>query len=185
MGDGKVTLILDVLGVAQHANVIAKTRERLEGEKPLEAEEQNVEKQALLLFRVGEEGRMAVPLSEVARLEEFPLAKVERSGSREVVQYRGQIMPLVRLVQVFGLASEEERDSLQVVVYSYHDRSIGLVVDRILDIVEETVTVQSRSHREGILGSAVIQQRVMDLVDVPGVICMADPMFFEAEAEAA
>ncbi|HXG18157.1 MAG TPA: chemotaxis protein CheW [Methylomirabilota bacterium] len=182
MGDGKVALILDVLGVAQRASVIAETRERSGDEKSPEAEEQNVEKQTLLLFRVGEEGRMAVPLSEVARLEEFPLAKIERSGAREVVQYRGQIMPLVRLAQTLGLASGEERDPLQVVVYSYQGRSIGLVVDRILDIVEETVIVQSRSHRAGILGSAVIQQRVMDLVDVHGVICMADPMFFAAEA---
>jgi len=182
MGDGKVALILDVLGVAQRASVIAETRERLGGEKSLEAEEQSVEKQTLLLFRVGEEGRMAVPLSEVARLEEFPLAKIERSGAQEVVQYRGQIMPLVRLAPTLGLPSDEEHDPIQVVVYSYCGRSIGLVVDRILDIVEEPVTVQSRSHRQGILGSAVIQQRVMDLVDVRGVIGLADPGFFEAEA---
>ena len=125
---------------------------------------------------------MAIPLSQVARLEEFSLAKIEKTGSREVVQYRGQIMPLVRLSQMLGLSSEEERDTLQVVVYSYQGRSVGLVVDRIIDIVEEHVTGQSRSNRDGIIGSAVIQQHVMDLVDVPGVIRMVDPMFFEAEA---
>lgn len=182
MGDGKVALILDVLGIAQHARVITETRDHVGGEKIVQVEEQDVEKRTLLLFRSGEQGRMAVPLSEVARLEEFSAAKIERAGDQEVVQYRGQIMPLVRLSQTLGLASGEERDPLQVVVYSYQGRSIGFIVDRILDIVEETVTVRGRSNRQGILGSAVVQEQVMDLVDVPGVIRMVDPMFFEAEA---
>jgi len=182
MGDGKVALILDVLGVAQHANVVTEARDRVGGEKTMQIEEQEVEKQTLLLFRIGENGRMAVPLSEVARLEEFPLAKIEHTGSREVVQYRGQILPLLRLSQILGLESDEERDPLQVVVYAHQGCSLGLVVDRILDIVEESVTVQSRSQRDGIIGSAVIQEQVMDLVNVPGVIRLADPMFFAAEA---
>lgn len=184
MGDGKIALILDVLGIAQHASVIAGARNRMSGDKPIQAEEPEVEKQMLLLCRLGESGRLAIPLSQVARLEEFPVAKIEHAGGQEVVQYRGRIMPLVRLSHVLGLPSEAAPDPLQVVVYAYQGRSIGLVVDRILDIVEETVTVQSRSSHEGLSGSAVIQQYVTDLVDVPSVIRMFDPMFFE-EREAA
>jgi two-component system chemotaxis sensor kinase CheA len=182
MGDGKVALILDVLGIAQRAGVVAEVRDRVVGEKVMQIQEQEIDKQTLLLFRVGENGRMAIPLSQVARLEEFSAAKIERTGSREVVQYRGQIMPLIRLSQVLGMEAEDDRDPVQVVVYSYQGRSVGLVVDRILDIVEETITVQDRSSRDGIVGSAVIQQRVMDLIDIAGVIRMSDPMFFEAEA---
>ena len=51
----------------------------------------------LLLAENGLEGRVAIPLSMVARLEEFPRTVVERAGSQEVMQYRGQIIPLVRL----------------------------------------------------------------------------------------
>src|SRR5207248_2943897 len=109
---------LDVLGIAQHAGVVAEVRDRVVGEKVVHVQEQEVDKQTLLLFRVGEEGRMAIPLSQVARLEEFSTAKIEKTGLREVVQYRGQIMPLLRLSQMLGLSSQEERDTLQVVVYS-------------------------------------------------------------------
>jgi two-component system chemotaxis sensor kinase CheA len=184
MGDGKVALILDVLGIAQRAGVVAEVHDRRVREKRAPRQEEELDKETLLLFRVGEEGRMAIPLARVARLEEFSLAKIERTGSQEAVQYRGQIMPLLRLSRVLGMTSDDERNPVQVVVYSYQGRSIGLVVDRILDIVEETLTVQNKSHRDGVLGSAVIQQRVMDLVDVPGVVRMVDPMFFE-RAEAA
>jgi two-component system chemotaxis sensor kinase CheA len=179
MGDGKVALILDVMGIAQHAGVVAEVRDRGVGDKGGHMHEHEVDKQTLLLFRIGEDGRMAIPLSQVARLEEFSSAKIERPGGREVVQYRSQIMPLMRLSQALGIMSEEDRDLVQVVVYSSQGRSVGLVVDRILDIVEETITVQSESNREGVIGSAVIQQRVMDLIDVEGVIRMMDPMFFE------
>ena len=41
---------------------------------------------------------MAIPLSMVARLEEFALDEVvEQAAGREVVQYRGAILPLIDL----------------------------------------------------------------------------------------
>jgi two-component system chemotaxis sensor kinase CheA len=186
MGDGKVALILDVLGIAQHAGVVSEVRDRVVVDKTMQTQEHSEDRQTLLLFRVGEDGRMAIPLSLVARLEEFPLSAIEKTGGREVVQYRGQIMPLIRLSSILGGLPDAERDPLQVVVYSDQGRSIGLVVDRILDIVEETLTVQSRAQHDGMLGSAVVQQRVTDLLDVRGIIDSVDPMFFApAEAEAA
>jgi two-component system, chemotaxis family, sensor kinase CheA len=184
MGDGKVALILDVLGIAQWASVVSEVRDRALSEKAVQSQDHAGDRQTLLLFRAGDDGRMAIPLSLVARLEEFPLATVERTSGQEVVQYRGQIMPLIRLSSILGGMPESEQDPMQVVVYSDQGRSVGLVVDRILDIVEEAVTVQNRAQRNGLLGSAVIQQRVTDLLDVPGIIHAVDPGFF-APSEAA
>ncbi len=81
MGDGRVALILDVLGVAQRANVIAEVRDRSLTEKN-KTETHGDERQTLLLFDAGAGSRMAIPLSMVARLEEFPRAKIETSGAR-------------------------------------------------------------------------------------------------------
>jgi two-component system chemotaxis sensor kinase CheA len=75
--------------------------------------------------------------------------------------------------------TEEVHDPMQVVVYSENGRSVGLVVERILDIVEESLTIQRGSTTPGVLGSAVVQQRVTDLVDVPAIIRTADPGFYE------
>jgi two-component system chemotaxis sensor kinase CheA len=47
------------------------------------------------------------------------------------------------------------------------------VVDRILDIVEEAFVMQTQTGRKGLLGSAVIQKRVTDILDVPGLIAAA------------
>jgi len=176
MGDGRVALILDVLGVAQHASIISEVRDHGVSNEG-KSQEQGDARQTLLLFRATKDGCMAIPLSMVARLEEFPRKAVERTGGQEVVQYRGQIMPLIHVSRyVAGGVDEPDagQDPLQVVVYSDQGRSVGLVVTQISDIVHEALTVKRSSARDGILGSAVIQKRVTDLLDVPSIILKAD-----------
>jgi two-component system chemotaxis sensor kinase CheA len=191
MGDGRVALILDVLGVAQTSNVVSESRERALSDKERHVASTNGERQTMLLFQCGPDGRMAMDLSLVARLEEFKPEMVECAGDAQVVQYRGQIMPLLRVSDVLGdngnghaYGKRDLNTTLQVVVYSEQGRSVGLVVDRILDIVEETIVPQQPSKREGLLGSAVIQQRVTDLLDVRGFVRTANPDFFEAPVAA-
>lgn len=185
MGDGRVALILDVVGLAQKASVVSEVRDRALTETLDHASDNQKETQTLLLFGMGETGRMAIPLSMVDRLEEFAANTVEDSANQEVVQYRGQILPLVRLSQALGVTAESSDDDvLQVVVFSDHGRSVGLVVDRILDIVEDALEVRRDVNRDGLLGSAVIQDRVTDLVDVHSVIQQAMPGYLDA-AEAA
>jgi two-component system chemotaxis sensor kinase CheA len=116
----------------------------------------------------------------VARLEEIDPAKVEVSDNHEVVQYRSQVLSLVRVADVLGIRSGAPAGKpLQVVVYSQNGRSAGLVVDRILDTVEASIEIQRSARTEGILGSVVIQQFVTDLIDPAAIIRRADPSFFE------
>jgi len=183
MGDGRVALILDVLGIAQRANVVSASRERAMADKGAQARETTEARETLLVFRVGEGGRMAIPLSMVSRLEEISAALVEQAAGCDVVQYRGAILPLVHLGRELRLAAGD-RDAmlpLQVVVYSEGGRSVGFVVDQILDIVEEPVAVRQRGSRSGVLGAVVVQGKVTDLLDVHGVIRRSTPSFFETE----
>jgi two-component system, chemotaxis family, sensor kinase CheA len=182
MGDGKVALILDVLGLAQRANVVSELRESVVEKQASGAgtKAESSKSNAVLLFQYGEHGRIAVDLSLVARLEEFSPDAVEVAADQEVVQYRGQIMPLLRVSEVLenkrGIApqKDKEKEALHVVVYADRGRSVGLVVDRILDIVEESFVMQRQSSRQGIVGSAVIQKRVTDILDVPGLVAAAN-----------
>jgi two-component system chemotaxis sensor kinase CheA len=119
-----------------------------------------------------------------ARLEEIPVAKIERTGALDVVQYRGQILPLIRVADhVAGRVSPEApSDVLQVVVYNDQGRSYGLIVSQINDIVDEAVAITRSAASRGILGSAVIQNRVTDLLDVAGVIRLAEAGSAESAA---
>jgi two-component system, chemotaxis family, sensor kinase CheA len=180
LGDGKVALILDVLGLAQRANVLGDMRDRKAAEKKQGTQSIAVadtnQCKPMLLFQHGETGRMAIDLAVVARLEEFPHDAIEVAGDQEAVQYRGHIMPLVRVSHVLESkrrpSSEKRQEALQVVVYADKGRSVGLVVDRILDIVEESFVIQPNTGRSGVLGSAIIQKRVTDILDVPSLIAV-------------
>ncbi|HEX4785685.1 MAG TPA: chemotaxis protein CheA [Candidatus Sulfotelmatobacter sp.] len=189
MGDGRVALILDILGLAQRAQVIGEARESAlkEKDKATQKEETATDRQTLLLVQCGEQGRMAIPLSLVSRLEEFSSAAIELAGAQEVMQYRGQIMPLIRLSRLWAGAAAEAvpvstEQRMQVVVYSEGGHSVGLIVDRIVDIVDEKLVIQSPAQRRGVLGSSVIQRRVTDLLDVPSVVRHAIPNFGDAPA---
>lgn len=195
MGDGRVALILDVLGLAQCANVVSEVRDRSVGEKAAETGGNHDNGESLLLFRGPDNARMAMPLSLVARLEEFNRGSIETAEGRDVVQYRGQILPLIHLSSALPERSQqfrpsdpsepqEESEKIQVVVYSGQGRSIGLIVDRILDITQEKVEIQTHGTRQGTLGSMVVQGRVTELLDLKGIIQTADPSFFEESVPA-
>jgi two-component system chemotaxis sensor kinase CheA len=187
MGDGRVALILDILGLAQRARVISEARESTLAEKERTApkDDGTMDRQTLLLVECGDTARMAIPLALVARLEEFPASAVETAGSQEVTQYRGEIMPLVRLSRILGSPTmaaphEASQSRLQVVVYSETGHSVGLIVDRILDIIDDNLVVQNPAQRRGILGSSVIQKRVTDLLDIPTIVREFIPAFAKA-----
>jgi len=183
MGDGKVALILDVLGLAQRASVVSETRDRALTAKATDSAAKT-DKQTFLLFAGPGDSRMAIPLSALARLEEFPVAQVEMSGSQWVTQYRGQILSLIRL----NVVMEERRNRLralqapptadsgpiQVLVLQHEGRSFGLVVDKILDIVEDRADVKSAATRASVLYSVLIGDRVTELLDIPAILRGAD-----------
>jgi two-component system chemotaxis sensor kinase CheA len=198
MGDGKVALILDVLGIAQGAKVVTGAREHTLSEPPTGASEPSADRQTVLLFATQAGGRMAIPLSLVDRLEEFPRSAVERVGPQDVVQYRDEILPLIHVSRALrrqrrpgdnrrsdsrrradGHPAANDISTLQVVVVAGKGRRVGLVVDRILDIAEETLVSRSSAHRPGVLFTAVIQGRVTEFLDVESILRSAEPDFLQ------
>jgi two-component system chemotaxis sensor kinase CheA len=172
MGDGDVALILDVLGIAQMAEVASQLSDSVDAQPIVQVGQTDSGCESWLLFRSPGGRRIALPLSQVSRLEEFPAERIERSAEGEVVQYRGEIMPLIRVSKLLN-ESSETRDLLPVVVFSHNQRSCGLVVERIEDITDEAVEAHSGNCNGWATGSAVIQQEVTDLMDLKCV--MAPP----------
>lgn len=187
MGDGRVALILDVLGIGQRSGVLAESHVQVRAAAEQKTQS-GIEQQRLLLFRAGSFERLAVPLSLVARLEEFPRSAIEHADGSQVVQYRDRILPLVMLREILEPGApipEETTDPVQVIVFNDGDRSVGVVIDQILDVAEEAVTVRQKSGRKGLLGSAVIGKRVTDFLDLNQVIHSAMETWGQSKASAA
>jgi two-component system chemotaxis sensor kinase CheA len=188
MGDGRIALILDPVMIARRANVLSEHAQTgIEAVKSPQEADSEEDLESLLMVGCGN-SLMAVEMSHVSRLEEIPVKSIERSGTQEVVQYRGAIMPLVRIAQLlYGqehVASDDPSEVLQVVVFVSGRNIAGLVVDSILDVVEEKLEIEVRGARPGIFGSAVIQKRVVDVLDVPTLVRAANPIWFGEERAA-
>lgn len=180
LGDGRIALILDVQTLARRA-LSAEALER--SDQTVEETAVIVEPNRMVVAGIGEGRRVGIPLSQVTRLEHIPGHAVERVGNREVVQYRGAILPLLRLNRHLGGAHEPEGEDLVVVVYSERDRSVAIVVEHIVDIVEGDAEVNSDIDDFGLLGSAVIRDRIVEVLDVRSAILAADPRFFSSTTD--
>lgn len=164
LGDGSVIMILDPAGIAKSTGEISVSDT---SEDMVEDVDQDVvtgrEKTSMLLFRAMDETPRAVQLALVSRLEDVDLSKVERAGGQMMVQYRGSLMPLIPFSSSMDIPMEGMKPTL---VFSDGQRSMGLFVDEILDIVEDYIDVQLSSDKPGYLGSAIIREKATDVVDV-------------------
>ena len=177
LGTGRVGLILDVVGLAARAGVVGDVHEPLDAERPGEVLE---DARALLVFADAAGGRMAVPLDLVDRLEEFPRAAIERSGLHEAVPYGDRILPLVPLHELIvdrrrapRHAGEDMPAELQVLVHRRGEDLLGLVVGRIIDIVEQPAELQP-AGRPGVTGTMFVQGRITEILDLPGLLEMRE-----------
>ena len=169
LGDGRVVLILDVAGLAQVAGVATETRPRLLKQEVETRGGSDPAAQSWLVFGGTAASRFALPLSAVARLEEIPVGRIERSAGREVVQCRGEIVPLLRVSRLFH-EPERDRKVLQVAMLEESGSTAGLVLNQIEDIVQETVKFRTQPSRDLLQGSAVIRKKVADVLDVKQVL---------------
>jgi two-component system chemotaxis sensor kinase CheA len=179
LGDGRVIMILDVTGIASAFGNVAASAPDADNSTDNKSDGDSGAT-SLLLFDAGNETTMSVPLSLVARLEEFSRDSLEQSGDKLVVQYRGDLLPLLPISGQFG--GGDAPDPQPVIVFSEGNQSMGLMVHEIQDIIEERLIIRMQSERPGVLGTAIINENETDVIDTQHYIMQANPEWF-AERE--
>ena len=189
MGDGLVALILDVVGLAQRAQVVSERGDtRGRGDQLEVKQSADANRQTLLIVRSPGDGRIAIPLGRVERLEDFPRSVLEHAGPEQLMQYRGEIMPVLDLRKVLverrspsrieraeSIVPDKPSDNISVVVCVRAGGNVGVIVDQIIDIIDDSLGEPRPPGRPGMLGSVVIQGRVTELLDVDAVLRCAGP----------
>ncbi|QIO36053.1 hybrid sensor histidine kinase/response regulator [Bradyrhizobium sp. 1(2017)] len=169
LGDGAVIMIIDPNGIAKALGAAGSSAHDMGDENGAHHIGSGEQTTSLLVFRAGSSQPKAVPLGLVTRLEELPADKIEFSNGRYMVQYREQLMPLVAMEGV-TIASQGAQP---ILVFADDGRSMGLVVDEIIDIVEERLNIEVGGSSQGILGSAVIKGQATEVIDVGHFLPMA------------
>jgi two-component system, chemotaxis family, sensor kinase CheA len=163
LGDGSVIMIVDPNGIAQTLGRAAQLGRDDKLESKDHQDDAANDLVSLLVFRAGSHQPKAVPLSLVTRLEEIDCRKIEVSDGRYLVQYRDQLMPLLRIDSQSDL---KQAGAQPILVFSDRGRSMGLVVDEIVDIVEDKLDIEVSSDRPGVLGYAVVKGNATEILDV-------------------
>jgi two-component system chemotaxis sensor kinase CheA len=184
LGDGSVIMIIDPNGIAE---TIGTSSADAHDAEDAEAQGRAAADQTVsfLVFRAGSQQLKAVPLSLVTRLEEIDCKRIELSNGRHLVQYRGHLMPLVCVNDESRVRSEGVQPML---VFSDAGRSMGLVVDEIVDIVQDRLAIEVASDTAGVIGSAVIKGKATEIIDVGHFLPLAFQDWFrrkELQARAA
>lgn len=164
LGDGTVIMILDPNGIANEASdAMTDMGDQGADESDETAIATVDDKEAILLFRAGGETKRAVPLSLVSRLEEFDVEKIEISEGKKMVQYRGKLMPLVMINDDYEIKTEGRQPML---VFTDDDKAMGIIVDEISDIKEDSINVELSSTKVGQLGTAIIDGDATEVIDI-------------------
>jgi two-component system chemotaxis sensor kinase CheA len=170
MGDGSVILIIEPNGLARSIGSVSMSRQEAAAAGEPEAQAEEASTESLLLFRAGSPQPRAVLLSLVTRLEEIDVGRIEKSNGRSLVQYRGQLMPLVAVGDDVRIKSSGKQPLL---VFSDEGRSMALLVDEIVDIVEQRLDIELISEQPGVLGSALIKGQATEVIDVSHFLPLA------------
>ena len=128
-----------------------------------------------LLVGAGEE-RFAIPLSGVRETLMVSPGEVQRSAGRELLNLRGDALPVLRLAREFGLAETAREQKQYAVVIGMGDARVALLVDRLegqQDAVIKPVQGPLRTLR-GVAGATEIGAQTAVLVlDVSALVADA------------
>ncbi len=162
LGDGSVIMILDPGGIAKATgeNAVSDSSEQSGADEIRRGHES---KTSLLLFTAGNDSYKAVPLSLISRLENVNFETVERSDGQMLIQYRGSLMPITPFSDDVEIL---QKGTKPLLVFSDKGKSVGIIVDTIVDIREEAINIQVDGVRPGIVGSAILSGKATELIDV-------------------
>jgi two-component system chemotaxis sensor kinase CheA len=160
LGDGSVIMILDPNGIANATGDI--DTQKAETSEINDASLSGRTKTSLLVFQAGEESPKAVPLALISRLENINCADIEYTNGQMMVQYRGKLMQLAPLNNNVVVGNTGMKP---ILVFSDRDNNIGLVIDRIIDIMEDYIDIQVDGSGDGTIGSTILQGHATDIID--------------------
>lgn len=173
MGDGTIALILDVLGIARSCGLLTDQQTMFSGPVTIGEDVPGLEEQ-VLLCQVDGERQIALPLNEVVCLEQVPSETVERSATGDLIQYRGDILPLYQLSRNESgiVTSDRVSDMMSVVIYRTAKTQVGLLVDRIIDVaprpndLRPAEMIKDLDARHRVIATGVVLGRVTDFLQV-------------------
>lgn len=178
MGDGKLALILDVIGFSQFVGISIEEVERRYETTAVKVKTSSEETIFLLLFDVGED-RLALPIALISRLDKIKASDIQVSGGKEILIYNDEVIPIIRLENYLPIKGVFEQEEYNVLFFTERKKTCGILCSKIIGTLETTLEIEEGIYNQpGILGHRVIDGKTVLFIDIYKIIEMYDPEWF-------
>uniref|UniRef100_A0A832GN32 histidine kinase n=1 Tax=Caldimicrobium thiodismutans TaxID=1653476 RepID=A0A832GN32_9BACT len=182
MGDGKLALILDVVGLSKYVGLKTEEIERAFEEKKIKMAGEEV--QFILLFDVGDT-TLALPLALIARLDKIKAEEIKFVGGKEIIIYKNRVIPILRPENYLPIQGMMPQEEYSLLFFTERDKTCAILCSRIVDTIETTLQVETDLYvQPGILGYKIINDKTVLFIDIYKIIEMYDPEWFLVKREA-
>jgi two-component system, chemotaxis family, sensor kinase CheA len=179
LGNGSIAPIFDIAGIATELNITHISQEDHDDDSQEKGDSKG-ELQKLLIVNNGTSERLAIPISNIVRIERVPAEKIKKVGTQVTYDYMGKSIALFRVEDVANISKAELDGQCSIVIFEALGRQLGLLVKEIVDSVEVIVEFDEATHRQaGIFGSAFINDHLTLLIDLFGVVAEQKPEWVE------
>lgn len=178
--------ISDISGRGVGMNVVNKLIEEFKGKIIIHSEEGKGSSftlsfpQALAIIPsilvIMEEEVYAFPLSEVSETIKVNLDQITTLEGHEIINLRGEVLPIYRLNRILGLADKQEMLEVPVVIVNYKTRKLGFMVDDLIGKHETVIKSLGKNFKDvqGLTGATIMGDGTIILVlDIPGLVEIA------------
>lgn len=178
MGDGKLALIIDVVGLSRFVGISVEEVERKYELERVKIKTSRDETYFILLFDVGPD-RLAIPIALISRLDKIRAEDIQFVGGKEVIIYQEKVVPVIRLENYLPLQGLPPGDFYMALFFTEREKTCAILCSSIVDTFETTLEIEEGLYtHQAILGHKIINGKTVLFIDVYKVIEMYDPEWF-------
>lgn len=175
MGNGRVSLILDIDNIALNSGFNAQDLSSLNKDKLLDTTPP-VEMMGILVFEIAGLERMAIPLDRLRHIDMLDMDQTQMQGDKEVIYLNKELFYVVQLNQFVNGADTQHFTKSKVVpalTCISNQRLYSLLVEHVVEIIQVPKQLfESATPQNGIQGYAIWNDQVINILDLDEILVM-------------
>lgn len=169
MGNGRVSLILDVDGIATQSGLVEKIKSNPLPIDPTDSSVHQTEV-SMLLFEIAGLEKIALPLDPIDHILRIPANQIQNNGNREVIYINDELLHVIRLNQYVSggdPSAADDQETVSILTCHFNQNTYALVVKRVKDIIQVPENLFAlTSPQKGLKACTVYEDQVINIIDL-------------------
>ncbi|MEK7483663.1 MAG: chemotaxis protein CheW [Planctomycetota bacterium] len=176
LGDGSVAMIINALGLMENTSIV-RIEEKIKKNLIEDKTNHLYEKESLLIFNNGTPEIFALPIPLIRRVDSIQLKEIQKIGDKEYIEYRGEQVVLIRLEDHLPIQKpSNQQEALYIIFPKNIKNPVAFLIHKVIDSIDVVVKLERvKILDSGILGSFLLEKKIILLLDLYGILEIAEP----------